>query len=440
MEVVGRSGRLKKMNGWDGGLTSCPSQLVCPLDNLSPSSLKRAIELGEHEINYSLHTAVKGQILADYLAETTGEVEALVESTTIGFNENQVWELYTDGACGPKGAGVGLVLTSPDGEEHTYALRFRFAATNNEFEYEALLSGMCIAQQLGIKHLDAYVDPQLVQRWQKKKVDALRKLSALAFDLLHKNVWVEVLIEKSIDEKSTVAPIEEESLNWMTPLVKLLTEGKLPADEKEARKIRMKAPMYALIEGVLYKKSYLETSMLCIAPNQAKEVLQEVHEGSCALHLGYITIAAKVMRIGYYWTTIHSDAAKIVRTCQSHQRNHIIIACSGGIKFLVVAIDYFTKWVEAKALATITSRSIRNFFWEDIVCRFGIPNEIFSENGTQFEGEPFRSWCQELNIKQSFTSVAHPQANGQCEVTNRDIVKGIKARLAYMEMGGLMSS
>ncbi|XP_071728782.1 uncharacterized protein [Rutidosis leptorrhynchoides] len=53
---------------------------------------------------------------------------------------------------------------------------------------------------------------------------------------------------------------------------------------------------------------------------------------------------------------------------------------------------------------------------------------MLSDNGTQFEGEPFKSWCQELNIKQSFTSVAHPQANGQCEVINRDIVKGIKAR------------
>ncbi|XP_071688750.1 uncharacterized protein [Rutidosis leptorrhynchoides] len=80
-------------------------------------------------------------------------------------------------------------------------------------------------------------------------------------------------------------------------------------------------------------------------------------------------------------------------------------------------------------MATVTGRRIRNFFWEDIVCRLGISNEIVSDNGTLFEGEPFKSWCQELNIKQSFTSVAHPQANGQCEVTNRDIVKGIKARL-----------
>ncbi|XP_071740005.1 uncharacterized protein [Rutidosis leptorrhynchoides] len=133
-------------------------------------------------------------------------------------------------------------------------------------------------------------------------------MAALAFDHLRKSVWVEVLTEKSIDEKSTVTSIEEESPIWMTPLVKFLIEGELPADVKEARKIRMKAPMYTLIEGVLYRKSYLGPSLLCIGPNQAKVVLREVHEGSCALHSGYRTFVAKVMRIGYYWPSIRSDA------------------------------------------------------------------------------------------------------------------------------------
>ncbi|XP_071728020.1 uncharacterized protein [Rutidosis leptorrhynchoides] len=139
-------------------LTDQPIRHVLYKPEVSSRLAKWAIELEKHEINYSPRTAVKGQILADYLAETIGEVEALTESTTISCGENQVWELYIDGACGPEGAGTGLVLTSPDGEEHTYALQFTFAATNNESEYEALLSGLRIAQRLGIKHLDAYVD------------------------------------------------------------------------------------------------------------------------------------------------------------------------------------------------------------------------------------------------------------------------------------------
>ncbi|XP_071700427.1 uncharacterized protein [Rutidosis leptorrhynchoides] len=240
---------------------------------------------------------------------------------------------------------------------------------------------MRIARELGIKHLDAYIDSQVVAnkvnglfgaheasmpqymelvhelanefeafkltkvpRGQNKKADALSKLAALAFDHLHKDVWVEVLTEKSIDEKLTVAPIEEENPNWMTPLVKFLAEGELPMDEKEARKIRMKAPMYDLIDGVLYRKSFLGPSLLCIGPNQAKEVLREVHEGSCALHSGFRTIDAKVMRIGYYWPTIHSDAAEVVRTCQSCQQHAPISRAPRYPMIPITAACPFSKW------------------------------------------------------------------------------------------------
>jgi transposase InsO family protein len=96
---------------------------------------------------------------------------------------------------------------------------------------------------------------------------------------------------------------------------------------------------------------------------------------------------------------------------------------------MVVAIDYFTKWVEAKPIRGQSGNAMRNFVWEHIVCRFGVPHEIVSDNGTQFAGGSFKKWCEGLNIKQSFTSVAHPQANGQVEVANRDIVSGIKARI-----------
>lgn len=96
---------------------------------------------------------------------------------------------------------------------------------------------------------------------------------------------------------------------------------------------------------------------------------------------------------------------------------------------MVVVIDYFTKWVEAESLATITGRNILRFVWRNIVCHFGIPHVIISDNGKQFADGPFKSWCAELNIQQKFTSVAHPQANGQVEVTNRTIPKGLKTSL-----------
>ncbi|XP_071739721.1 uncharacterized protein [Rutidosis leptorrhynchoides] len=80
----------------------------------------------------------------------------------------------------------------------------------------------------------------------------------------------------------------------------------------------------------------------------------------------------------------------------------------------------------------ITGRKILTFVWEDIVWRFGLLREIVSDNGTQFAHNPFKDWCADMDIQQSFTSVAYPQANGQVEITNRDIVAGIKARLVVI--------
>ncbi|GJY71069.1 reverse transcriptase domain-containing protein [Tanacetum coccineum] len=102
---------------------------------------------------------------------------------------------------------------------------------------------------------------------------------------------------------------------------------------------------------------------------------------------------------------------------------------SGKVKFLIVAMDYFTKWIEAKAVATITGNQVKKFVWDNIVCRFGLPGEIISDNGKQFSDNPFKDWCDKLNITQRFASVKHPQSNGLVERANRSLGEGIKARL-----------
>ena len=99
------------------------------------------------------------------------------------------------------------------------------------------------------------------------------------------------------------------------------------------------------------------------------------------------------------------------------------------MKFLVVGIDYFTKWVEAEALATITEKNVRNFVWRCIICRFGIPRVLISDNRRQFDNELFWDFCSQLGIKNHYSSPAHTQANGQVEVTNRSLLKIIKTRL-----------
>ncbi|KAL0433346.1 UNVERIFIED_CONTAM: hypothetical protein Slati_2668900 [Sesamum latifolium] len=98
-------------------------------------------------------------------------------------------------------------------------------------------------------------------------------------------------------------------------------------------------------------------------------------------------------------------------------------------KFIVVAVEYFTKWVEAKALAKITEKEMINFIWKNIICKLGVPRVLISDNGTQFQGKTIMAWCKELKIQQNFTAVRNPQANGQTEVTNRTILQHLKTRL-----------
>ncbi|GJW63008.1 reverse transcriptase domain-containing protein [Tanacetum coccineum] len=101
----------------------------------------------------------------------------------------------------------------------------------------------------------------------------------------------------------------------------------------------------------------------------------------------------------------------------------------GNVKFLIVAIDYFTKWIEAKPVATITRSQIKKFVWDNIVCRFVLPGEIISDNRKQFQDNSFKDWCEKLCIRQHFASVKHPQTNGLVERANHSLGEGIKARL-----------
>jgi hypothetical protein len=74
----------------------------------------------------------------------------------------------------------------------------------------------------------------------------------------------------------------------------------------------------------------------------------------------------------------------------------------------VVAVEYFSKWIEAKPLATITSATVQKFFYQNIVCRFGVPKAIAVDNGTQFYIETFKVFCDQIGTKIHFKSVRHP--------------------------------
>nr|GFD13835.1 reverse transcriptase domain-containing protein [Tanacetum cinerariifolium] len=173
--------------------------------------------------------------------------------------------------------------------------------------------------------------------------------------------------------------------------------------------IRLKARLYEVMEGVLYKRSFLTPWLRCVGPLQAEYVMKEIHEGSCSMHAGPRSVVAKAIRLGYFWPTMHRDAQDMIRKCSDYQIHRpvtrhpqqpltpitalwsfykwgIDIAGPfpegpGKVKFLIVAMDYFTKWIEAKAVATITGGQVKKFVWDNIVCRFGISGEIISDNG-----------------------------------------------------------
>jgi hypothetical protein len=95
------------------------------------------------------------------------------------------------------------------------------------------------------------------------------------------------------------------------------------------------------------------------------------------------------------------------------------------LKYVVVAVEYFSKWIEAKPLATITSATVQKFFWQNIVCRFGVRKAITVDNGTQFDAKTFKDICDRIGTKIHFASVRHPKSNGLVERANEVIMTGI---------------
>ena len=98
-------------------------------------------------------------------------------------------------------------------------------------------------------------------------------------------------------------------------------------------------------------------------------------------------------------------------------------------RFLIVAIDYFIKWVEAEPMKMITEAKVTSFVWKNIMTKFGVPCVIILDNGKQFDNPKFRKFCQDLGVKNHNSSPRHPQANGQIEVTNKSLLKIIKTQL-----------
>nr|GEX32114.1 reverse transcriptase domain-containing protein [Tanacetum cinerariifolium] len=185
---------------------------------------------------YRPRTLVKGQILADFIVERP-EDDPLDMPIEAEEELPDPWTLFMNGSSCVDGSGAGLILTNPEGAEFTYALRFRFDVTNNEAEYEALIAGLRIAEQMGVKNLQANMDSRLVANringsYIAKEPSMIRYLE---------KVLVKELKENFINEAEVLAVMEEEEGTWMTPIYNYLKEETLLAKKENARAIRRKS-------------------------------------------------------------------------------------------------------------------------------------------------------------------------------------------------------
>nr|GEV56899.1 reverse transcriptase domain-containing protein [Tanacetum cinerariifolium] len=263
-------------------ITDQPIKQVMSRPDVAGRLQKWSIMLGEHNITYRPRTSIKGQILANFLNKMPSNAS---QGVSVAEVQEEPWTLFTYGSLCVDGSGAGLILTKPDGVDFTYALRFQFAALNNEAEYEALIAYLQIATQMGVKNIQANVDSKLVANQVLGAYVAKDDNMIKYLEITKGLVLVEVLETKSITGKEVTAVIEEEGPTWMTELVNYLKEGILPGNEKEAQKLRLKARQYELMEGILYKRSFLTPWIRCVGPLQAEYVMKEIHEGSCSMHV-----------------------------------------------------------------------------------------------------------------------------------------------------------
>ena len=98
----------------------------------------------------------------------------------------------------------------------------------------------------------------------------------------------------------------------------------------------------------------------------------------------------------------------------------------GRFKYLVVVVDYFTKWVEAEPLIDMAYDKVYQFIWKNIIFRYGLPYAFITDHGTQFDNEEFAAYCYQSNVLKVHSAPGHPQSNGQTEETNRTLLNGLK--------------
>ena len=335
--------------------TEYPMKQILHKPETSRRLIKWAIELSEFEIIYKLRIAIKGQILADFIMEFTPAEPAEVTQLTPDL---PIWRLSVDRAANAQGSGAGLILTSPDGIDMEYALRFGFQASNNEAKYEAVIDGLNLAHSMEVDQLEVRSDSQLVvkliedsyeargekmilylkkvrellkkfirvqvkhvPRAENSQADALAKFATALQEDLGRLIPIEHLPKPSVNiNNEEVSPVMSEP-SWMDPIWDYLIEGTLLRNPKEASKLITRSARFTIHQGTLYKRGFSTPILKCVGKEDANYILREIHEGVCGNHIGARTLAGKTLRQGYYWPTMLKDAIELVRKCKVCQEH-----------------------------------------------------------------------------------------------------------------------
>jgi len=185
----------------------------------------------------------------------------------------------------------------------------------------------------------------------------------------------------------------EECDTWMTPYRRYIADGILPADPGEGKRIKKNLARYTLVDGVLFRHGFTHPILTCVSGDECTRIMLELHEGICGSYVGGRSLASKVIRAGFYWPSMREDCVRYAQRCKQCQRHvdwhkappeelrsiyspwpfHTWRVDILGpfplairhMKYLIVAIEYFTKWIEAEPVAQITAHKVQHFVLEE---------------------------------------------------------------------------
>ncbi|XP_022859188.1 uncharacterized protein LOC111379980 [Olea europaea var. sylvestris] len=300
-------------------------------------------------------------VLADFIVDFAPNSQVLAQRELLCLADGPVmdiWMLQVDRSRNINGAGLGIFLTSPEGDQIQQAVRYEFKATNNEAECKALIAGLVLGKEIGITRIHVYYDSQLIVNQiqgtflaKDTKIASyleLAKQLCKEFDEFHitqvpptKNIQADALasleattntkqskvipivylqwpaVRKS-DENNIIYSFEEQS--WMTPIIRNLQNDELPPDKNEARQTKAKVSRFYIIDSKLYRRSFFGPYLRCISNAKVKYVLAKLHEGECGNHSGAWSLAHRTLTAGSYWPTMRTDSVNHIKKCDRCQR------------------------------------------------------------------------------------------------------------------------